>query len=57
MPTLPDFLKEVGDTVLYNRDDGSEMVYYVPEEFFNNTSKNAIEEVIGEYVSMIGICQ
>jgi hypothetical protein len=54
---LPDFLKEVGDTVVYNRDDGSEMVYYVPEEYFNNTSKNPIAEIAGEYVSMIGLCQ
>ena len=46
---IPSFLKKVDDTVLFN-DDG-EMIYYVPEKYFNG--KNAV--VIGEYVDLMGV--
>lgn len=51
----PSFLKQVGDSLVFNLDD-SEFVFYVPESYFDNTSKNPIAQVDGEYVSMIGLC-
>lgn len=53
---LPNFLKQDGYAIKYNVNDGSELIYYVPEEFFNNTTKNPIAQVEGEYVSMLGLC-
>lgn len=53
---VPSFLKEQGAAIIYNGAPGTELVYYVPEAFFNNTSKTAIAEIVGQYVSMIGIC-
>ena len=53
---LPNFLKQDGNALLYNGAEGTELVYYVPDSFFNNTSKTAIAEVVGQYVSMIGVC-
>ena len=52
---VPNFLKEEGDALVFNKDN-AEFVYYVPEVFFNSNSKNAIAEINGEYVSMIGLC-
>ena len=52
----PEFLKRDGYTVKYDKNDGTELVYYVPEEFFNSTTKNPIAQVEGEYVSMLGLC-
>lgn len=46
---MPTYLKRVKDTIIFN-DDG-EMVYYVPEKYFNG--KNAV--VVGEYVDVMGI--
>lgn len=53
---LPKFLKEDGYAIKYNVDDGSELLYYVPEEYFNNTTKNPIAQIEGEYTSMLGLC-
>ena len=56
MQQIPDIFKQDGYTIKYDVDDGSELVYYVPENFFNNTSKNPIAKVDGEYISLIGLC-
>lgn len=52
---LPSFLSLEGDALVFNKDD-AEFVFYVPENFFDSTSKNAIAEINGQYVSMIGLC-
>lgn len=52
---VPKFLKLEGEALLFN-EDNKEFVFYVSEEFFNSTSKNAIAEIQGQYVSMIGLC-
>lgn len=54
---VPKFLKLENESLVYNQDDGSELIYYVPEDFFDNTSKTPIALIVGEYVSMIGICR
>jgi hypothetical protein len=54
---VPEFLKiENNSKALYNRDDESQLLFYVPEDFFNNNTKNPIAQIEGEFVSMIGIC-
>lgn len=52
---VPKFLKLEGNSLLFN-EDNKEFHFFVPEEFFNSTSKNAIAEIDGQYVSMIGLC-
>lgn len=52
---VPKFLKLEGDALVFNEDNKT-FVFYVPENFFNSTSKNAIAEINGQYVSMIGLC-
>lgn len=52
---VPDFLKLEGEALLFNQDN-STFCFYVPENFFNSTSKNAIAQIVGQYVSMIGLC-
>ena len=52
---LPKFLDLQGEALVFNQDN-SEFVFYVPENFFNSSSKNAIAEINGQYVSMIGLC-
>lgn len=53
---VPSFLRLEGEALLYNGPEGTQFCYYVPEEFFNSSSKTAIAEINGQYVSMIGIC-
>lgn len=52
---VPKFLKLEGEALLFN-EDNKEFCFYVSESFFNSTSKNAIAEIQGQYVSMIGLC-
>lgn len=52
---VPSFLKQDGDALVFNQDN-KEFVFYVPEEFFNDDTKRPIAEIIGEDVSMIGLC-
>lgn len=52
---LPPFLDLVGESLVFNRENET-LVYMVPEVFFNSNSKNAIAEIKGQYVSMIGLC-
>lgn len=52
---VPSFLKLDGDSLVFNLDN-KELVFYVPEEFFNDNTKRPIAEIIGEDVSMIGLC-
>lgn len=54
MSEMPNFLKKQGKAILFNLDD-SELTYYVPEVYFDNTTKTPIAEVQGEYVSTIGL--
>lgn len=53
---LPPFLDLVNDSLVFNQEN-KEFVFVVPEVFFNSNSKNAIAEVNGQYVSMIGLCE
>lgn len=52
---IPKFLRLEGDSLVFNEKNKT-FVFYVPENFFNNHSKNAIAEIVGQYVSMIGLC-
>ena len=52
---LPNFLKLEGDSLVFALDN-KEFVYYVPEIFFNDKTKKPIAAIIGEDVSMIGLC-
>lgn len=52
---VPKFLKLEGESLLFN-EDNKEFIFYVPENFFDATSKRAVAEIKGDYVSMIGIC-
>ena len=52
---VPNFLKLEGDALLFNLDD-SEFIFYIDESFFNDTTKNPIAEIKGEYVTSIGLC-
>lgn len=52
---IPNFLKLEGNSLLFN-EDNKEFIFYVSELFFDSTSKSAIAEIVGEYVSMIGLC-
>ena len=47
---IPYFLKQDGDSLLFNQDKGY-LQFFVPEKFFE--TKKAI--VVGEYVNLIGI--
>jgi len=49
---LPAFLKQVGDTILY--DGTGELLYYLPEKYFSN-SKVSVAAIYGAYVSTIGV--
>lgn len=53
---LPKFLRQDGYAIKYDKNDGTELIYYVPEDFFNTTTKNPIAQIEGEYVSLIGLC-
>lgn len=52
---LPYFLSKEGNSLVYNQDN-STFVFYVPANYFNNTSKVNIAVIEGEYVSFIGVC-
>lgn len=52
---LPKFLSKVDDALIFNQLDQT-LIFYVPENYFNNTSKVSIAEIKGQYVSMIGLC-
>lgn len=52
---LPKFLSLEGSSLVFNQDN-STFVFYVPMNYFNNTSKVSIAEISGQYVSMIGLC-
>ena len=52
---VPSFLKEEGDSLLFNLDN-KEFAFIVSEQFFDGTSKSNIAEIVGQYVSMIGLC-
>ena len=56
MSNIPDIFKQDGYAIKYNVNDGTELIYYVPEDFFNATSKNPVAQVIGEYISLMGLC-
>lgn len=52
---LPRFLSLRGNSLIYNEPNKT-FVFYVPENYFKNTSKISIAEIYGQYVSMIGLC-
>ena len=52
---VPDFLKLDGESLLYNRDDESELLFYIPEVFFDDSTKNPIARIDGEFVSCLGL--
>ena len=53
---LPKFLSmgDNGDSIIYNQEN-STFVFYIPKVFFNDTTKNPIAQVEGEYVTTIGL--
>lgn len=52
---VPNFLKLDGEALLFNLDD-QELIFYVPEVYFDATTKNPIAQISGDQVSMIGLC-
>ena len=48
---LPAYIKEIGEKIIYDGD--GEIVYYVPEKYF----ELSIANVIGEYVETMGVFQ
>lgn len=54
--SIPNIFKQDNYAVKYNVNDGSEIVYYVPEEYFNTNTKNPVAQIEGEFVSMFGLC-
>ena len=52
---LPNFLTLKGRSLIFNKDN-STFVFYVPANYFKNTSKVPIAEYRGQYVSFIGVC-
>lgn len=50
----PPFLTLQGESLIYNQEN-SELQYYIPAEFFESGSKNAIAEVVEQRVSLIGL--
>lgn len=50
---VPPFLKQEGQSLVYN-EDNKELLYFIPEEFFQNT-KTSIAIIYGEYVSTFGL--
>ena len=52
---LPSFLSLKGRSLIFNRDNAT-FVFYVPANYFKNTSKVPIAEYRGQYVSFIGVC-
>ena len=52
---VSDFFKWDGESLLYNKDDGSELLIYVPEVFFDDSTKNPIARIDGEFVSCLGL--
>ena len=52
---LPNFLSLEGRSLVYNKDN-STFVFYVPANYFTNTSKTPYAEYYGQYVTFIGVC-
>ena len=52
---VPSFLTLEGESLVFNQQN-KEFVFFVPEKFFNDKTKRPIAEIIGEDVSMIGLC-
>lgn len=50
---LPPFLKREGESLLFSGD--GLLCYYIPEEYFSNTSNNAPATIIGSIVEVIGV--
>ena len=48
------YLDRVGEALVFNKDN-AEFIFYVPEVFFNDNTKQPIAEVSGQYVTTIGI--
>ena len=51
---LPGFLSREGRSLVFNKDNAT-FVFYVPANYFSNTSKIPIAEYYGEYVTSIGV--
>ena len=52
---VPKFLDLVGGSLVFNQEN-KEFIFYVPDNFFDTTTKNPIAQVEGESVTMIGLC-
>lgn len=51
---IPVFLKQKDNALLFSGE--GEFLFYLPESYFADVKKNPIAEVIGQYVSTVGIC-
>ena len=51
---LPKFLDRQGNSLVFNMPD-STFVFYVPMNYFSNTSNVPIATIVGQYVSTIGL--
>lgn len=53
---MVNFLSKENNSLVYNKNDGSMFVFYVPENYFSNSTKIPIAEIRGQYVTFIGLC-
>lgn len=51
---IPVFLKQKENSLLFSEE--GEFLFYLPETYFADVKKNPIAQIIGQYVSTIGIC-
>lgn len=50
---IPPFLKREGESLLFSQE--GLLCYYIPEEYFSNTSNNAPANIIGSIVELLGV--
>ena len=51
---VPSFLTLKGDSLIYNGD--GEFLFYIPEDYFGEEKVNPIAQIVGKYVTTLGIC-
>ena len=52
---LPEFLSLDGEAAIYNKNDESQLLFYIPEVFFDDSTKNPIAKIDGELVTCLGL--
>lgn len=53
---VPKFLDLKDESLIYN-EENKELQFFVPDNYFEKGNKRSIASIVGEYVSMLGICE